>query len=405
MFFVTLGDLLCYKLCINSHTPSKDSFMPIEMREVTSLRELKKFIRFPLSLYKNNPYYVPSLFTDDLNTLRKDKNPAFEEARARYWLAYRDGKIVGRIAGIIVPKHELKWGEKYMRFGWIDFIDDPEVVRELIGVVEDWARKEGMDGVHGPLGFTDLDREGMLVEGFNELATLATLYNYPYYPKRIEELGYTKDVDWVEHEFLITDKSEEKIARTAELVAKRNNVHLFMGNKQDLKRLAPQIFNVINESYRHLYGTVPLSEAQVKGYINQYFGFAIPELIPLVLNADDQVVAFGITFPSFSRALQKGRGQLFPFGFIHFLRAMRKNNRADLYLVGIKDEYLGKGLNGMMMYQIYREFVKRGIKYVESNCTLEDNYDIQAMWKYFENRLHKRRRCYIKHLEQSKAQL
>ncbi len=373
--------------------------MPVELREVTSLRELKKFIRFPLSLYKNNPYYVPSLFLDDFNTLRKDRNPAFEDARARYWLAYRDGKMVGRIAGIIVPKHEKKWGENYMRFGWIDFIDDREVVQALIGVVEEWARQEGKDGVHGPLGFTDLDREGMLVEGFNEMVTMATIYNYPYYPKYLEELGYVKDVDWVEHEFFITDRSDGKIARTADLVAKRFNLHMFTGNKKDLQRIAPQIFDVINESYRHLYGTVPLSESQIQGYINQYLGFANVDFIPIVLDENERVVAFGITFPSFSKALQKNRGEILPFGFIPMLRAIRKNDRADLYLVGVRDEYLGKGLNAMMMDQIYRTFVKFGIRYVESNCTLEDNYDIQAMWKYFDNRLHKRRRCFIKHLK------
>lgn len=373
--------------------------MPVELREVTSLRDLKKFVRFPVSLYKNDPYYVPNLFSDDLNTLRKDKNPAFEEAQARYWLAYRDGKLAGRIAGIIVPKHELKWGEKYMRFGWIDFIDDPEVVRALLGVVEDWASQEGKDGVHGPLGFTDLDREGMLVEGFTEMATLATNFNYAYYPKRIEELGYVKDVDWVEHEFTMSHQSADKIAKVAEMVAKRNNLHMFNGSKQDLKKLAPQIFDVINESYRHLYGTVPLSETQVQGYINQYFGFAITDFIPIVLDENERVIAFGITFPSFSKALQKNRGKLFPFGFIPLLQSMRNNDRADLYLVGVKDEYLGKGVNAMVMNQIYHAFVKSGIRYIESNCTLEDNFDIQAMFKYFDRRMHKRRRCYVKHLD------
>jgi GNAT superfamily N-acetyltransferase len=372
--------------------------MAIEIREVISNHDLKTFIRYPLSLYKGNPYYVPSLFTDEMNILAKDRNPAFADSKARYWLAYRDGKIVGRVAALTVPKHEIKWGDKYMRFGWLDFIDDAEVVQALMGTVESWAKELGMKGIHGPLGFTDLDREGMLIEGFDEVATLATYYNYPYYQKRLEELGYGKDVDWVEYEIKLTDQSQQKIARTAEIVAKRSNLHLFTGSKKELLKLAPQIFAVLEEAYRGLYGTVPLSDAQVKTYIDGYFGLAMTEYIPLVLDENEKVIAFGITFPSFSKALQKTRGNLFPFGFITFLRAMKKNDRADLYLVGVKDEYRGKGVNGMVMNQIYQTFMKNGIKFVESNPNLELNNDVQAMWKYFENRQHKRRRCFVKHL-------
>ncbi|MDP3721622.1 MAG: hypothetical protein Q8R09_04105, partial [Anaerolineaceae bacterium] len=318
--------------------------MTVEIREVQNHRQLRDFIRFPLSLYKNNRYYVPSLYMDEMNTLRSDKNPAFAEAQARYFLAYRDGKIVGRVAGILVPKHELKWGDKYMRFGWLDFIDDPEVSTALISEVEKWAQELSMNGLHGPLGFTDLDREGMLIDGFDEVATLATLYNYPYYQQHIEALGYTKDVDWLEYEIILSGEHMGQIRRTADLVAKKYNLHLLKGNKRTLLKYAPQLFDVLDEAYRNLYGTVPLSKAQVQGYINSYFGFAIPEFIPIILDANDKVVAFGITFPSFSEALQKSKGDLLPFGFIHFLRAMKKNKIADLYLVGVRDEYRGKGL-------------------------------------------------------------
>ena len=370
--------------------------MTVELREVTTLRQLKTFVKFPLSLYKGNPYYVPAMYTDELNTLRSDRNPAFEDSKARYWLAYRDGKGVGRIAAMIVPKHEQKWGENYMRFGWIDFIDNAEVLSALIGAVEQWAREEGKEGVHGPLGFTDLDREGMLVEGFNEMTTLATIYNYPYYPKRLEALGYVKDVDWLDHEFTVTNRSEEKIKLAAELVAKRTGLHMFKGSKRDLLKLAPQIFEVINEAYSGLYGTVPLSDKQVQAYIKTYFGFVVLDYIPIVLDQNDRLVGFGITFPSFSKALQKTRGYMFPFGFIHFLRALNKNDRADLYLVGVRDEYRRTGITAMMMHQILQTFLKRGIKKVESNLTLENNLDILAMWKYLDNRQHKRHRCYIK---------
>jgi hypothetical protein len=372
--------------------------MTVEIREVTSNRDLKTFIRFPLTLYKGNKYYVPSLFFDEMNMLRKDKNPAFADAKARYWLAYREGKIVGRVAALVLSKHEQKWGEKYMRFGWFDFIDDGEVSKALMGTVETWAKELGMKGIHGPLGFTDLDREGMLIEGFDEVATLATYYNYPYYQKHIEDLGYAKDVDWLEHEITVTDQSEEKIFKAAEIVARRSNLHMFTGDKKALREVAPKLFDVIDEAYRHLYGTVPLSEAQVKTYIDSYFGFVDPDYIPVVLDANERVVAFGITFPSFSKALQKNHGDLFPFGFIPVLRALKKNDRADLYLIGIRDEYLGKGVNAMVMAQIYRTFMKNGIKYVESNPNLELNNNILVMWKNFDTRQHKRRRVFVKHL-------
>ncbi len=373
--------------------------MTLEIREVRTNNDLRKFIRYPLSLYKGNPYYVPSIFLDEMNTLRQDKNPAFKEAKARYWLAYKDGKLAGRVAGIYVPRHEVKWGEKYVRFGWLDFIDDAEVVAALTGEVENWARELGMKGLHGPLGFTDLDREGMLIDGFDEVATLATLYNYPYYQKRLEELGYVKDVDWVEYEIKLTSEYMPKIEKTAGMVAKKYNLHMFKGNKQQLLKYGTQIFDVLDISYRKLYGTYPLSKEQVKGYINSYFGFAVPEYIPLVLDANDRLVGFGIAFPSFSEALQKSRGDLLPFGFVHFLKALNKNSIADLYLVGIIDEYLGKGINSMLITQMYHAFKKHGVTLVEGNPNLEENMNVQTMWKFFDNRIRKRRRCFVKHLE------
>jgi len=373
--------------------------MTVEIREVTSNRDLKTFIRYPLSLYKGNPYYVPSLYTDEVNTLRKDKNPAFADAQARYWLAYRDGEIVGRVAAIYLPQDEKKWGNKYVRFGWLDFIDDAEVVNALMGKVESWAKELGMEGIHGPLGFTDLDREGMLIEGFDSIATLATNYNYPYYQHHIEDLGYVKDVDWLNYMITLETQFEARIARAAELVAKKFNLHMLKGGKKELLKYAPQLFEVLEEAYRSLYGTVPMSKEQVNTYIDSYFGLAMTEYIPIVLDENDRVVAFGITFPSFSKALQRSKGNLFPFGFIHFLWAMKHNNVADLYLVGVRDEYRGKGLNGMCMLQIYNAFKKNGIRYVDTNLNLEHNNDVQAMWKYFENRVNKRMRCFVKHLD------
>ncbi len=373
--------------------------MTVEIKEVLSNRDLIAFIRYPLRLYKDNPYYVPSLFSDEVNTLRKDRNPAFNTAKARCWMAFREGEIVGRVAALYVPGDEIKWGNKYVRFGWLDFIDDAEVVSALMAKVEDWARELGMNGVHGPLGFTDMDREGMLVEGFDSIATLATNYNYPYYKERLEALGYGKDVDWLEFNITLETEYEARIARAAELVGKKYNLHMFKGTKQQLLKLAPQIFEVIEEAYRELYGTVPLTKEQVNTYINSYFGLAIVDYIPIVLDENDRVVAFGITFPSFSKALQKSKGRLLPFGFVHFLRAMKKNDVADLYLVGVRDEYRGMGLNGMCMHQIYQVFKKNGVRCVDTNLNLETNNDVQAMWKYFETKQTKRMRCFVKLLD------
>jgi GNAT superfamily N-acetyltransferase len=372
--------------------------MSVELREVKTKQDLDAFIRFPLALYKGNPYYVPNLYDDEVGNLSPEKNPAFEEAKARYWLAYREGKVVGRVAAILMAKEEVKWGARLMRFGWIDFIDDAEVVKALLGQVENWAKEEGVKGVHGPLGFTDLDREGLMVDGFDQVATLASNYSFPYYQKQIEALGYTKDVDWVGYEITLTDESADKIARAAQIVSKRYNLHLFKGKKGDLLKIAPEIFEVLEEAYRNLYGTVPMSRKQVDHYVSSYFSMANLDYIPVVMDENNKIVGFGITFPSLSKALQQNRGFLLPFGFIPLLWALKKNDRADLYLVGIRDEYLGKGVNGMMMNQIYNTFKKNGIKYVDTNLNLETNNDIQVMWKYFDNRIIKRFRCYIKHL-------
>jgi GNAT superfamily N-acetyltransferase len=374
--------------------------MAVHIKEVTTLKELKAFIQFPIQLYHDNPYYVPTLVSDDLNTLRRDKNPAFETCEARYWLAYQNSAIVGRVAAILNHPHIQKWGQRYMRFGWLDFIDDPQVSGALLQAVEAWARESGMAAVHGPLGFTDMDREGMLVEGFNELATLVTWYNFPYYPAHLEKLGYTKDIDWVEYEISMPAKPDEKIARMAAIVLKRNKFHLLkLRNKKEVLLHAKELFRLLEDEYKLLYGTVPLTPKQVDTYINQYFGFIQPEFVPMVYNEKNEMVAFGIALPSLSRALQKSHGQLFPFGFIYLLNALRKNERADLYLVAVKSEYRGSGANAILMNSMYEVFRKLGVRKIETNPELETNQLVQGQWKYFETRKHKRRRVFIKNLQ------
>ncbi|MBE0529153.1 MAG: hypothetical protein IH629_08140, partial [Thermoleophilia bacterium] len=305
----------------------------VRIKEVNSVKGLRSFIRFPFRFYKGNPYWVPALRSDDLNTLRWDKNPAFEFCESKYWLAHQNGQVVGRVAGIINRRHIEKWGQPYARFGWIDFIDDIQVSRELLNTVENWAQEQGLKAVHGPLGFTDLDREGMLVEGFNELGTLATSYNFPYYSDHMLAAGYSKDTDWVEYEIKIPEKPDDRISRMAEILTRRGNLRLLdFKNKKELLKYANAIFDLLQEAYEHLYGVTPLSRKQMDAYIKQYFGFISPDFVPIVVDAKDNLVAFGITLPSLSLALQKGKGRLLPFGFIHLLRALRHNDKGDLYL-------------------------------------------------------------------------
>jgi GNAT superfamily N-acetyltransferase len=373
--------------------------MALNVNEIISNKDLRSFVQFPSILYRGNPYWVPSLFSDEQNTLRLDKNPAFEYCQAKYWLAYEDGKVVGRVAAILNRKHIQKWNQRYLRFGWLDFIDDPTVSSALMGRVEAWARQEGLTAVHGPLGFTDLDKEGMLVEGFTELSTMATMFNYPYYPQHMERLSYGKDIDWVEYEMSVPPEPNETIARIASISLRRNKLKVLeLSNKKQLLPLAEELFELFNEEYKHLYGVVPLSDRQVQAYIKQYFGFINPDFVPLVADQSGRLVAFGIVLPSLSKALQRSGGRLFPFGFAHILRALKRNDRADLMLVAVRSEYKGKGVNAILMDRMHRIFNRMGITKVESNPELETNADVQGQWKYYDRRQHKRRRIFIKHL-------
>ena len=371
--------------------------MYVEIKEVSTARELKQFVSFQYSLYRGNQYWVPPLRGDELSSLRKDKNPAFDFCDARYWLAYRDGRIVGRIAGILNKRYNEKWHEKAVRFGWFDFVDDEHVSSALLRMVEQWAQKEGMKTIHGPLGFTDMDGEGMLVEGFEEVSTLGALYNFAYYPHHIEHCGYAKDTDWIEYQVTMHGGIPEKVARLAEIALQRNNLTILKVNKaKELLPYAREIFHVLNEAYKDLYGFVELSEKQIDVYVKQYFGFIVPEYVPVVLNNHNEVVAFGIAMPSLSKALQRCNGRLFPFGFIHVLRALKNNTNVDLYLTAVRPDMQNKGVNAILIHESNKVFNKNNVEKVETNRELEENAKVQAQWKFFESRQHKRRRCYKK---------
>jgi len=312
-------------------------------------------------------------------------------------MAFDDGEPVGRVAGIINDRYIEKWGNRYARFGWIDFVDNPEVSSALFNAVEDWARSEGMTGVHGPLGFSDLDPEGLLVEGFEEMGTLPMIYNHPYYPTHIENLGYRKDVDWVEYRVGVPPVVPARIIRVDEAVRSRLKLRVLDARKpKDLLPFAESIFDIINETYSHLYGVVDLTREQIDAYVKQYFGFIRADFVKLVLDENDRLVAFGIAAPSMSVALRKGRGRLFPFGFIWLLRALRKPDLVDMYLGAVRKDYQGRGVTALLMRSMHESIVKAGVFQVESSGNLESNTEIQAVWKYYENRLHKRRRCYLK---------
>jgi hypothetical protein len=374
--------------------------MSVELRRVETKRQLKAFVRFPYAIYKGDPNWVPPLDMDDMTTLSRDKNPAFEYCEAEYWMAYRDGKAVGRIAGIINHRYIEKWGKKRARFGWIDFIDDIEVAGALLKAVEDWARAKGLEGLCGPLGFTDLDREGMLIEGFDRLGTYATNYNKPYYPRHMERLGYVKDVDWVEFRIKTPKEIPEKVRRVQEIITERTGVRVYewKSKKQVERMFGGQIFSLIDEAYEHLYGTVPLTERQVQYYIKTYLGFVDPRFTKILVDGSDRLVGFGISMPSLSTAVQRARGRLFPLGWLYMLMAMRKPKVIDMYLVAVKRELQARGAIALIMNALNDSAIKAGVEYSETNVELETNIEVQGLWKDYDKEQHKRRRAFIKAL-------
>jgi len=373
--------------------------VPIKIKEAATSKEINAFIKFPFSLYKDNPYWVPPMISDDKKVLSPEKNPAFEFCDVKIWLAYKDGQIVGRIAAIINHRFIEAWKNKYARFCFFDFVDDEAVSKALLETAEKWAKEKGMEKIHGPLGFTDFDPEGMLVEGFEELSTFGAIYNHPYYQTHIEKLGYKKDADWIEFQVKTPKEPIEKISRIANLVSKKYGLRVLEVNKsKDLLPYGKEIFRLINRAYKDLYGFVQLTDKQIDAYIKEYFSFIKPGFVPVILDKDNKVRAFGITMPSISKAFQKNKGRLFPFGFIHILRAMKKNNMADLYLVSVDPDMQDKGINAMLINEIIKIYIKNKIEFVETNRELETNYKVQGQWKDMETRQHKRRRCYIKTL-------
>ncbi|MDL2282209.1 hypothetical protein LJC44_03710, partial [Parabacteroides sp. OttesenSCG-928-G06] len=358
-----------------------------------------EFVKFNINLYKNCPYAVPELIADEMETLDKEKNPAFEVCEAVYYLAYKEGKIVGRIAGIINHSSNEVWKEQHARFGFVDFIDDPEVSDALFAAVEKWAKAKGMNALHGPLGFTDMDNEGMLVEGFDQLGTMATLYNYPYYPKHVERIGFVKDQDWHEFKIYIPEEVPDKHLRIGELVKKKYGLQVRkFKNAKEVMPYAHKIFETLNEAFAPLYGFAPLTKKQVDYYVAKYIPLLRFELVTVILREeDDALIGFGISLPNMSKALQKAQGKMLPFGWYHLLKALySKPKVVDLYLTGVLPEYQSKGVNALLFNDLIPIYKGLGVEYAESNPELETNSAVQAQWDYFKKEHHKTRRAYIK---------
>lgn len=376
--------------------------MSIIIKQVTSKRDLRKFVDFPNKLYKGNEYFVPKLFSDEMTTFNKKKNPCYSFSEASLYLAYKDGKLAGRVAAIINHKANQIWNHKEVRYGWIDFIEDVDVARALMQTVEEYGRSRGMDTISGPLGFTDFDPEGMLIDGYDKLCTMALIYNYPYYPRIMEELGYGKEVDWVEYKITVPDVLPDKIVSVSKIVQDRYGFKIRkLTKKEAIKEgRAHELFRLVNATYSKLYNFTPLSDEMIDSYIESYMKILDFEYITVVVDPNGDMAAFGIAVPSIARALQKSRGKLFPFGWFRIMRSyfFKHEETIELLLVGVKEEYRNKGLMALIFSDLIPRMRKGGFRYGETNANLENNTTIQQQWQMFETEFTKRRRIYTKKL-------
>lgn len=361
--------------------------------------QLSQYVQFPIDLYRDNACYVPPLVIDQIATLSPEGNPAFDFCEAQSFMAFDNGEPVGTITAIINRAANEKTGQKQMRFGFMDFIDSDEVVDSLFEAVAQWGRERGMEEMVGPVGFTDMDPEGMLIEGFDEMGTMATIYNPPYYPAHMERMGFVKEVDWVEYRIAVPDAVPEKYSRIAEIIARKYNLSVkkYTSRSKIKREYGRAIFELVNEAYAGLYGFVPLTDRQIDHYIEMYIGVLRLEDVTLVVDGAGTLVALGIAMPSLSQALRKSGGKMLPFGWYHLLRAISGHTDVvDLLLVAVKPEYQSKGVNAMVFNDLIPRFHANGYKYAESNVELEGNENVQKQWEYFERRQHRRRRAFIK---------
>lgn len=371
----------------------------ITVREVVSKREWKMFHTFPITLYEHVPEFVPTLIFDEKWNLNPKKNPAYEYSETICFLAYSNGKVVGRIAGLINHKLNSLKQLRTLRFHRYDVIDDVEVSRALFSAVIKWGKEKGMDRIIGPIGFSDLDKQGLLIEGFDEVSMFITLYNHPYYHTHLTELGFEKEVDWVEYQIKVPDRPDERIERLCDIALKRNGYRLLeFSSKKQVIPYAREMFHMYNDSFSQLYGFCPLSDGQIEMAIKQFISLISLDYVYIVVDQDDEVVGFGIMAPSLSQALQKSRGRLFPLGWYHILKTRKNHTVLDMYLIAVKPEFFGRGVNAVIINAGLKKAIENGVQFAETGPELEDNTNVQTQWKSFEVRQHKRRRCFAKQI-------
>ena len=375
--------------------------MSIIIKEVVGKKDLKKWVDFPNKLYKKVPAYVPFLFNDEMDTFTKEKNPAYDFCETKLFLAYIDNKIVGRIGALINHAYNKKWNKNAIRFTRFDFIDDYEVSSALFNEVIKWAKENDLTEVMGPIGFTDLDHEGMLVEGFDELNMSITFYNHPYYIKHMEKLGLSKDIDWMEFQIKVPDQLDPRIERISEHLIERNGYQLVTyTNRKVLLKDAFEAFKVIDEAFSVLYGTVPLTDKIINKAIADYIPLVNLKYICSVKDKDGTIIGFGILVPSIAKALKKCNGRMVR-GIFRLLKALKgKNDTLEMFLIGISHEHQKKGVPAIIMNQIIKVCIENGVKICETGPELETNDSVQSMWKTFDARHHKRRRCWIKQIKE-----
>lgn len=377
--------------------------MSVEIRPVKTRRDLRRFVLFPEKLYHDNPYYIPPLVFDQMDTLDPKKGAAQEFCDSAYYLAYKDGELAGRVAAIVNYKANEQWNHKEVRFGWYDFIEDPEVARALMEKVYEFGREHQMESVVGPLGFTDFDPEGMLIEGFDAMNTMPLIYNDPYYNDYLSAMGFEKDVDWIEYKVYIPEIMPERWPRLENIIKERANVHLRPLTRKIIKKenYGEKIFRCINDCYKDLYNFTVLPDHMAKKYLDFYLSLLDLRFVSMVENEKNELVAFGITMPSLNEALQKCRGKLFPFGWWHLLKSLyiKREPGVELLLIGVHPDYQNSGVNSLVFMDMFRNYSKAGVKWAETNAILESNLKNQGQFRDFEHECRKRRRSYIKKLE------
>lgn len=367
----------------------------IKVKQVLNSSDLEFFIKFPMELYKGNPYYVPPLINEEKSIWVKEENPALQYSEAAQFLAYKGENIVGRIAVMINHKEEKELGIRKVRFGWLDFINDIEVSKSLINTAIEYANSKGISKIEGPMGFTNLDKAGMLTKGFDKLATMIGIYNFDYYPKHMEQLGLVKEKEWVEFEINFPDTLPDKVEKFSRLIAEKYELELVKFKaKKDILPLVDSMFKLLDDTYKNLSTYTPITEEQIKHYKEKYFKFIDKDYIVCIKDKYGSLISFAITMPSYSKALQKAKGKLFPFGWWHLLNAGKKNDRANFYLIGIHPQYQKRGVTAIIFKEIYETFKKKGVKFLETNPELEENASIQALWQDYHPTNHKRRRTY-----------